>query len=574
MEKRWKIAPNMSDEERQLKRDIVEQLHFPDIIAEILIRKQLTDLDAIGQFFEPSLEHAHDPFLFTDMGKAVDRLVQAVENKERITIYGDYDVDGATSTSLLYLGLRKLDADVNYHIPHRMIDGYGLSLSGIQQLRDEGTKLIVTVDCGINATEEAELIKSLGMDLIVTDHHNPKEVLPDAVAIINPKVEGCPYPYKDLAGVGVAYKLLMAFFQRTGLDTDENVHKFLDLVAVGTIADIVPLTGENRIFAKVGLERLTMKRNLGLNALIQISGLSNKELNTADIVFGLAPRINAAGRMGSAMRAVELLIATTEDEAFKLAKIIETENSSRQEIDQKTFREACDQIDRKYGKLEETYCIVVSSEDWHPGVIGIVASKLVEKYYRPTIMIALNDGVGSGSGRSISEFDLFEALSEVEDMLESFGGHKFAAGMSILPEYLDPFEEKLNEWVRRHLKPNQLIPPLKVDHHIELYEINDSLISWLEKFAPFGPGNMRLNFFTRDVMVVGYPYTVGRNHLKMKVKKDGCVLDLIGFNMGNLLPFLKRNTYIDIAYSLEWNTWQDKTTIQGKLKDIHFDWKK
>jgi len=574
MEKRWKIAPPLSDVEQGQKQAIIEHLHYPDIIAEILIRKEVTDAPEIEQFFEPSLDHAHDPFLFPDMEHAVQRIIRALENKERITIYGDYDVDGTTATALLYLGLRKLDADINYYIPHRMIDGYGLSFSGIQQLRDEGTKLIVTVDCGINAVEEAEAIAGLGMDLIVTDHHNPKEDLPRAVAIINPKMENCPYPYKDLAGVGVAYKLLMALFSKTGMDCDEYVNRFLDLVAVGTIADIVPLTGENRIFAKVGLERLVLKRNLGLSALIHISGLANKELNTADIVFGLAPRINAAGRMGSAMRAVELLIADNNDDAYKLARVIEKENTSRQEIDQKTFLEACDQIDRKYGKLEETYCIVVSSTDWHPGVIGIVASKLVEKYYRPTIMIALNEGLGSGSGRSISDFDLFEALSQVEDLLESFGGHKFAAGLSILPEFLVHFEDRLNEWVRLHLSNDQLIPPLKVDHKLELYEINDSLISWLEKFAPFGPGNMRLTFYTENVMVVGYPYTVGRNHLKMKVKKDGCVLDLIGFNMGNLLPFLRRNTYVDIAYSLEWNTWQEKTTIQGKLKDIHFDWKK
>ncbi|MCD4830028.1 MAG: single-stranded-DNA-specific exonuclease RecJ [Candidatus Cloacimonetes bacterium] len=573
MEKRWKIAPHLSSEESQLKKSIVEQLHFPEIITDILLRKSLTDVEAIKQFFEPSLANAHDPFLFNDMEKAVERLEQAVTRKERITIYGDYDVDGTTATALLYLGLRMVDADIHFYIPHRMTDGYGLSLSSIQQLRDGGTNLIITVDCGINAVEETASINELGMDIIITDHHNPKETLPQAVAILNPKVVDCPYPYKSLAGVGVAYKLLMGYFIRKGMDSEENVNRFLDLVAVGTIADIVPLTGENRIFAKVGLERLALKRNIGLNALINISGLANKEINTADIVFGLAPRINAAGRMGSAMRAVELLISKTDGEAKELAQVIERENTSRQEIDQKTFREACEQIDRKYGKLEETYCIVVASDNWHPGVIGIVASKLVEKYYRPTIMIALNDGVGSGSGRSISEFDLFDALSQVEDMLESFGGHKYAAGLSILPEYLETFEEKLNEWVRQHLKPDQLIPPLKVDHHIELHKINDSLISWLEKFAPFGPGNMRLNFHSKNVMVVGYPYTVGRNHLKMKVKKDGCVLDLIGFNMGGLLPFLKRNTYIDIAYSLEWNTWQDKTTIQGKLKDIHFDWK-
>ncbi len=570
MEKRWHHAQDLTSEQLELKKEIADAIHAPDIIAEILIRKGITDIDEINKFFNPVMDFTHDPFMFNDMRKAAERIKLAVENQEKITIYGDYDVDGTTATALLYLGLKRVGAIVNYYIPHRMIDGYGLSLNGVQQLRDEGTSLIVTVDCGINAVEEVDEITRLGMELIVTDHHNPKDILPEALAVINAKMENCGYPYHDLAGVGAAYKLMMAVYQVMDVATEDNVMRFLDLVAVGTIADIVPLTGENRIFASVGLKHLIRKRNLGLTALINISGLINKELNTTDIVFGLAPRINAAGRMGSAMRAVELLISERREQSEELARTIEKENSLRQEVDQQTFHEACEIIERKYANMNNVHCIVISSENWHPGVIGIVASKLVEKYYRPTIMIALTDGVGSGSGRSISEFDLFEALSNVEDVLESFGGHKYAAGLSILPEYLEQFEQRLDAYVKENTTPEQLIPPLKVEYKLELYEINDNLIEWLEKFAPFGPGNMRPIFFTRNVMVVGYPYLVGRNHLKMKVKKDGCVLDLIGFNMGNLLPFLRKNINIDIAYSLEWNTWQDKTTIQGKLKDIHF----
>jgi single-stranded-DNA-specific exonuclease len=455
-----------------------------------------------------------------------------------------------------------------------MIDGYGLSLCGVDQIKEKGAQVIISVDCGINAIEEVEQINSLGMDIIITDHHNPKEKLPAAYAIINPKLEDCKYPFVALAGVGVAYKLLMAVYSKMEIDSKEFVDKYIDLVALGTIADIVPLTGENRIFASIGLERLVKKQNIGITALINIAGLSEKELNSSDIVFGLAPRINAAGRMGSAMRAVELLVATDEESSIELAQIIERENSLRQQIDQKTFIEACDIIEKKYKNLDETPIIVISSDDWHPGVIGIVASKLVEKYYRPTIMITFKDGIGSGSGRSISGFDLFEALSSVENYLETFGGHKYAAGLSILTEYVDVLENRLCSYVKEHTTPEQFIPPLRIDTKLELYEINENLLEWLNKFAPFGPGNMRPTFYTEGVMVVGFPYNVGKNHLKMKVVKDGCTLDLIGFNLGDFLPFLKKGLFIDIAYSLEFNTWQGRNTIQGKLKDIRFTEKK
>ncbi|MBN1327185.1 MAG: single-stranded-DNA-specific exonuclease RecJ [Candidatus Cloacimonetes bacterium] len=570
MQKSWKIADPLGEEQLILKDKLSEQLKCPGLIAEMLIRKGITESEEIRKFFYPSLDDVSDPFIFRDMEKAAERIIQAIDRKELITIYGDYDVDGTTSTALLYLGLKKTGALIDFYIPHRMIDGYGLSLSGIDQLKENGTKLIISVDCGINAIEEVDQINSLGIEIIITDHHNPKDVLPNALAIINPKHPLSEYPFKDLAGVGVAYKLLMAVYSKLKLDTREFVDKYVDLVALGTIADIVSLTGENRIFASIGLERLLKKQNIGLNALINLAGLSQKELNSADIVFGIAPRINAAGRMGSALRAVELMVATDEEKSRELAEIIEHENSLRQQIDQRTFQEACDIIEKKYKNMQDTYCIVISSDDWHPGVIGIVASKLVEKYYRPAIMITFKDGIGSGSGRSISGFDLFEALTHVEEYLETFGGHKYAAGLSVLAEYVDVIENRLNSYARDLLKQEELIPPLKVDAFLELYDINEHLLVWLNQFAPFGPGNMRPIFFTTNVMIIGFPYNVGKNHLKLKVMKDGCTLDLIGFNLGDYLPFLKKGASIDIAYSLEFNTWQGRTTIQGKLKDIHF----
>jgi single-stranded-DNA-specific exonuclease len=568
MGKRWKIAEELASEEQAVKLEIIEHFKCPSVIAGLLVQRGMHEIESIENFFEPSLNLTHDPFLLKDMDKAVSRIIRALENKEQMTIYGDYDVDGTTSTALLYLGLKRLGGFVNYYIPHRMIDGYGLSFSGIEQLQKEGTKLIISVDCGINAMKEVEQINSSGMEIIITDHHNPKETLPQALAVINPKLPDSQYPFTDLAGVGVAFKLLVALYQKTNQASEENITRFLDLVALGTIADIVPLFDENRVFAALGLNRLLQRKNQGVNALINTAGLSQKELNTSDIIFGIAPRINAAGRMGSAMRAVELMVCTETPKCCQLAQIIERENSLRQKEDQKTFQDACEIIERKYKNLDEAKFLIISSDNWHPGVIGIVASKLVEKYYRPTLMISFKEGIGSGSGRSIADFDLFAALSSVEYLLESFGGHRYAAGFSILTEYLDKFEEQLDNYAQEHLTEDLLIPPLMIDKDIELYEINEHLVHWLKKFAPYGTGNKRPTWRTEDVLIDCYPYNVGRNHLKLRVKKDGCVLDMIGFDLGDYLPLLRKNSIIDIAYSFEQVMWQGKISIQGRLKDI------
>ncbi|HPV15362.1 MAG TPA: single-stranded-DNA-specific exonuclease RecJ, partial [Candidatus Cloacimonadota bacterium] len=435
MEKEWISLSPLTEEEKLLAASFTELLKCPPMIAELLIRRGLKSDAEIEGFFAPDLAQQHSPFLFKDMEIAVARIIRAIENKEKITIYGDYDVDGATATALLLLGLTRVGAIVDFYIPHRMIDGYGLSLSSLDYLKDSGSKLIVSVDCGVNALEEIAAINEMGMEIIITDHHNPKDELPTALAIINPKLADSGYPFPHLAGVGVAFKLLMAVYERLGITSEENTLKYLDLVAVGTIADIVPLTDENRIFAHIGLQHLINMKNLGLNALIQISGLNQKNLDSNDIVFGIAPRINAAGRMGSASIAVNLLISREEKESEVLAEVIERQNSLRQQLDQRTFYEACEIIEKKYKDLSNTSCMVISSDDWHPGVIGIVASKLVEKYYRPVIMISFKEGFGSGSGRSPGVFDLFGALKHTEHNLHSFGGHKYAVGLTIYQEY-------------------------------------------------------------------------------------------------------------------------------------------
>ncbi|MDD2332569.1 MAG: single-stranded-DNA-specific exonuclease RecJ [Candidatus Cloacimonetes bacterium] len=568
MEKLWELPKELPEEKQALSRKICEELKCPSLIARFLIGKGMETAGQINNYFAPELSGLHDPFLLNDMDKAVTRILQAIENKEKIIVYGDYDVDGTTATALLELGLKRIGADIDFYIPHRMIDGYGISLNTLDQLKENGTTLIISVDCGVNAIEEIEAINSLGMEIVVTDHHNPKDVLPNAYAIINPKRKDSTYPFPHLAGVGVAHKLLMAIYSRLGIDTQENVLKYMDLVAVGTIADIVPLIDENRVFAYIGLQHLIEKKNLGLNALFSIANLNQKSLDTTDIVFGIAPRINAAGRMGSAALAVQLLISTDEDNSIELAEVIERLNSLRQQEDQKTFYEACEIIDKKYKDLDHTPCMVISSDDWHQGVIGIVASKLVEKYYRPVIMISFKDGYGCGSGRSVADFDLFKALQKTEHNLHSFGGHKYAVGLTIYQEYLDRFENELSRYVADNLRLEQIKPPLEIDQEIELYDINDILMQWIERFAPFGPDNQRPVLLTNHVLVSSYPYNVGRNHLKLKVIKDGVSLDLIGYNLGEYLPLIKKNSVINIAYTLEYNRFGSKTSIQGKLKDL------
>lgn len=568
MDNVWEIGVELTLKQKKLRNQISCQLKCPRTIASLLIKRGLESMEEIDAFLNPTLSQLHDPYLFKDMEKAVARVLQAIENKEKITIYGDYDVDGTTSTALLHLGLTKLGAVVDYYIPHRMIDGYGLSISGLEQIKESGTKLIISVDCGINAIEEVELIREYGMEIIITDHHNPKSVLPNAVAVINPKVKGSTYPFTTLAGVGVAYKLMVAIYMKLGIATEENVSKYLDLVALGTIADIVPLEGENRVLSALGLNHLIEKNNIGLKALIEFSNLNQKALTSADIVFGLAPRINAAGRMGSADVAVELLISTDERQSKELAENIEHQNSLRQREDQKTYEEAIEIIDKKYKNIDDTVLIVLSSDNWHPGVIGIVASKLVEQLNRPVIMISVKDGIGSGSGRSIAELDLFEALSDNDEDLISFGGHKYAVGMTLYQEYIDIFENKLSEYIKTKPFSDHIQNSIAIDSHLELYDINNNFLAWIERFSPFGSGNKRPIFYTEKVSVSTYPYIVGKNHLKLKVIKDGVELDLIGYNLGDHLTSIKKNSSIDIAYSVEINTFFKKKTIQGKLLDI------
>ncbi|MBC8526064.1 MAG: single-stranded-DNA-specific exonuclease RecJ [Candidatus Cloacimonetes bacterium] len=566
MKKNWIVNPIEIDKEKL--QNLQDSLRCPQKIAKLLLQKGITTSESAEEFFYPNIDNLHDPFLLPDMEKGVKRIETAIHNQEKIFIYGDYDVDGTTAVAILLKGLNKFGAKVDFYIPNRMIEGYGLSLTGNKALKSLGANLVISVDCGINAIEEIDDLNKNGIDVIVTDHHKPKQVLPKAYAIINPKLKNSSYPYSELAGAGIALKLLSALFYHLEKYKPESIWDYFDLAGLGTIADIVPLTGENRILAALGIKKLEERKNLGLNYLLDLAGLKKIKLKSSDVVFKIAPRINAAGRMGSADRAVELMTTTKPEQAKLLALSIHKENQKRQQIDQKTFNEACDMIESKYQDLNETFFIVLIDKDWHPGVVGIVASKIVEKYNRPTILLTLSEGEGSGSGRSIRNFDIFECLSHFQDYLISFGGHKYAAGLSIMPEYIAIFEEKLNEYARNKLSLDDIQPQIHIADELNFQEIDDVLIKWLKLFAPYGPGNMNPIFMSKKVMIVGYPYIVGTNHLKIRTIQDNKTLELIGFNMGELSPFLKKGTFVDITYSLEENIWQNVVKIQGKLKDI------
>ncbi len=546
---------------------LASELNVPPIISKILLSRGVNDLEGAKRFFRARLSHLYDPFLIKDMDLAVERLRRAVLSDEKILVYGDYDVDGITSVSFLYLLLKELAVDVSYYIPDRQVEGYGLSDTGIKDAHNRGISLIITTDCGITGHPEIDLANSLGIDVIISDHHEPGPSLPNAVAVIDPKREDCSYPFKELAGVGVAYKLAQGLLSRMDIDVS-ILEQFLDLVAIGTAADIVPLVDENRIFVKAGLERLNDSENLGLSTLMQTAGLGGCEIGTGQIVFIIAPRINAVGRMGDAKRAVELLTTDQPQKAVEIANVLEKENHSRKSVDEKTFHEALNYVERVYDP-QKTHSLVLHQEGWHTGVIGIVASRVVERFYRPTILISVEDGVGKGSARSIQDFDIFEAIKSLEHLLIAYGGHKYAAGLSIDAKNIPVFVEKFEEIVRGRLSPDMLVPKLKIDAPIRLGHIDKKFIKLLKMFAPFGPQNMKPVFVSNAVQVVGTPAIVGKNHLKFKVQQDGRIFDVIGFNMGDMLyRLVPGEANLDIAYVVDENEYMGRKSIQLRAKDL------
>jgi single-stranded-DNA-specific exonuclease len=564
MNLKWVLCDDIDKDKIE---NYAQMLNVPPMISRILLNRGIDTLEKAKLFFRGKMENLYDPFLLADMEKAVNRIIKAILHKEKILIYGDYDVDGITSVSMLYLLLKQLGANVRFYIPHRVQEGYGISTTGIEEAAKEQIDLIISVDCGITALKEVNYARQLNMDVIISDHHEPGIQLPEAYAILNPKCENSNYPFQELAGVGVAYKLAQAIINASNLD-ESIIKDYVDLVAIGSAADIVPLIDENRIFVKEGLKKLNETNRPGLRALLQVAGLFNKPIGTGQVVFVIAPRINAVGRMGNAERAVELLTTQDADLALEIANILETENRQRKNIDEETFKTAQQQVDEKFD-LNNYFGLVLDQEGWHPGVIGIVASRVVEKYYRPTIMISIEDNIGKGSARSISGFDIYLALKQCEDLLLGYGGHKYAAGLTIEKDKIEAFRERFNEIACQQLDEELLSPKLRIEGEIRLGEINSRLYKYLKLLAPFGPQNMRPVFLSQKLQVVGTPAIVGNNHLKFKVRQDGIVLDAIGFNLGDLIYRIEPGaSNLDMTYVIEENSYLGRTTLQLRVKDL------
>ncbi len=574
-EYRWTLAPNPDPETVQ---KLAKEINISDSIARILLHRGISTYDQAKEFFRPQFTNLHDPFLMDGMELAVGRIEKALQNKERILVFGDYDVDGTNSAAMLYLYFRELGAETMFHIPDRIKEGYGISKTGIDRGKDFGATLLISVDCGITAIEQVEYARTLGIEVIICDHHEPGEGLPKAFAVLDPLKPNCPYPFKYLCGCGVGFKLMQALAQRAG--KPENVYPYADFTTLATTADIVPLVGENRILTKIGLQQINAKPRPGIQALINSSGVELGKISTGQIVFVLAPRINAVGRMGDATRAVKLLTSEDEFTAMQLAQVLEEENRNRRKIDEDTFFKAQELVETSLNSGNHP-AIVLHHQDWHPGVIGIVASRLVEKYYRPTIMLTTVDGVAKGSARSIVGFDIHKALKRVEDKLIQFGGHKYAAGLAVRLDKIDEFRTAFNLVVEELMTDDIRTPEIKIDTELNLGELTPRFLKILKEFAPFGPGNMRPTFIARNVETVGLPKIAGKDHLRFKARQNNNTLDCIGFGLGHLFDTVRTNgKSLDIVFSVDEHEWPARNSSpnpqrpnaeifpQLKIKDI------
>ena len=566
--KRWTIK-NVKDE--YSVKSLADSLNISDILARLLAERNIKTFSEAKQFFRPTLESLHDPFLMDNMEEATTRLIEALTENQLICIYGDYDVDGTCATAVLYLFLKELDANVEYYIPKRLEEGYGLSKAAIDQVKEKGTSLLITVDCGITAIEETEYANQLGMNVIICDHHQPKEEIPNAVAVLDPLKPNCNYPFKYLSGAGVAFKLAQGTGERIG--KRDLCLQYLDLVALAGAADIVPLNDENRVLVAEGLNMINNNPRPAMEALIEVSHLQPGQLNSGQVVFTIAPRINAVGRMGDAERAVELLITDDKNEALKLARVLETENYARRKIDVETFDSAIEMVDDYLDKKND-FAIVLHYEDWHPGVIGIVASRLVEKYYRPTVLLTTIDGIAKGSARSITNFNIYEALEKCEGSLLHFGGHRMAAGVAVKLDKIEEFKEIFNNVVRETVTVDDLLPEIRIDSKLKFSEITPKFLKILEQFSPFGPGNMRPVFLSENVQISNTPRIVGSNHLLLSLKQEGSerMFDCIGFNMGEFCdPIIKNNSKIDVVFTIDRTVRDGRVFPQFRLKDIKIE---
>ncbi|MDB5000971.1 MAG: single-stranded-DNA-specific exonuclease RecJ [Mucilaginibacter sp.] len=566
MTKRWVLKDAADD---SIVQELSAALNINPVLSSLLVHRGITNFEGARYFFRPSQLHLHDPFLMQDMEKAIERIEQAIAQNQKVLIYGDYDVDGTTSVALVYSFFKKRYDNLEYYIPDRYKEGYGISTAGIDYAAANGFALIIALDCGIKSVDKIAYANTLGVDFIICDHHLPGDELPAAVAILDPKRLDCEYPYKELSGCGIGFKLIQAYAEKHDLPFEE-VSEYLDLVAISVACDIVHITGENRVLAHLGLQKINENPCIGVKMLMEVAG-KTKEYTISDVVFLLGPRINAAGRIDDAKHAVELLIACHEDAAKEKGDMINIRNTERKGHDVQITDEALSMIDND-DVLIARKSTVVFNENWHKGVIGIVASRLTEKYYRPTVVLTHSNGHIAGSARSVLGYDLYEALCGCSDLLLQFGGHKYAAGLTMEPENLAAFIEKFEEVVSATITDEQLIQQIRIDAELELKDIESKFYRILTQFAPFGPENMAPVFLTKNVYVSGNAGLVGGNHIRMAIMQPGsAAFNCIAFNHAEYLPLLKPNVPFDVCYTIEENIWREQRTIQLNIKGIRFN---
>lgn len=563
MTKRWNLLAANPVAAGQLR----EELKISPVLCRILTQRGITTFDAAKAYFRPSLDHLHDPWLMKDMDKAVERIQLATRQQEKILVFGDYDVDGTTAVACMYQFLRNIcDPQLlDFYIPHRYREGYGVSRAGIDFAASNGFSLIISLDCGIKSVDLVAYAAGLGIDFIICDHHLPDAALPAAAAILNPKQPDCPYPYKELCGCGVGFKLMCALAQRYGLP-ETSCMNYLDLLATAIAADIVPMTGENRILAWHGLRQINTTPCPGIKALIELGGIQ-KKLTINSVVFVIAPRVNAAGRMDDARKAVSMFIEKDPDRAMELARQLHSDNSDRKEADSSITGEALAMI-RSDEELQNGSTTVVYSEHWHKGVVGIVASRLTESYYRPTVVLTRSGEVAAGSARSVAGFNLYEAIHACREHLLGYGGHFAAAGLTLLPEKVEAFRHRFEEVVRSTIDPRLLVPEITIDAEISFPEISTALFSIIEQMEPFGPENTRPVFISRQVTETGFSKIVKELHVRFVLKQGGSTLTGIGFNLADRFPVLQQGSPVDVVYTIDENEWNGNTTLQLKVIDI------
>jgi len=568
LEKKWIVKEPGNP---ALVRQLVAELGIDNALANLLVQRNVKDFAQAKSFFRPQLENLHDPFLMKDMDKAVKRLDRAIRESEKILVYGDYDVDGTTAVALVYSFLRKGTPMVSYYIPDRYTEGYGISYIGIDAAAEEGCTLIIALDCGIKATEKVEYARHKGIDFIICDHHLPADELPQAVAVLDPKRNDCHYPFDELSGCGVGFKLLQAFCMSRNIPLTE-LYPFLDLVVVSIASDLVSITGENRILAHYGLKQSNEAPRKGLHSIIKLAGLEKHQITVDDIVFKIGPRINAAGRMESGKMAVDLLISRTDDDASQIGNTINDHNDDRKNIDRKITAEALDMV-RDMPGLKDKKSTVVYNPKWHKGVVGIVASRLVENYYRPTIVLTKSNGFITGSARSIPGFDLYEAIENCSDLLENFGGHMYAAGLTMKEERYQEFCQRFEDIVAEKVTEEMLTPLESIDTYIEFRQITPKFFRLLKQFQPFGPGNLSPVFVTENVYDNGNGRLVGSDsgHLKLELIQEDepyRPISAIAFNQSEHFEHMHNGNPVDICYSVAENYYRGIANIQLRIKDI------